>query len=121
LIIWAKHPQPVEIVAKDRILDPDEIVSGILDRTNFGDGFFGAPRLVRVDHYPGARPHRASKQVEPMEVSRKVRVADLDLECAVAKGVGPAEELYEFMVAEVKIQSWGVSADTIAPAAQELV
>ena len=56
-----------------------------------------------------------------MQVARQVGMTSLDLERAVAEGVGIAEELGELVVAQMEIEARGISAHAVAPAAEEAV
>ena len=95
----AQHAQPVEIVAQDRILDPQQIMTGAPDRLHLHERLLGRPRLVGIDHDRGALRHAAFQQIEPVQVAVEIVVADLDLEGAVAELGGVGEQALEFLVA----------------------
>ena len=114
----AEEPQAVEIGAENRILDPEEIVSGTPDRLEPGQRLLGAPGLVGIDHDAGAAAHGLAEEIQAMQVALEVGVADLDLEGGVADRVGVPEQLDEGVVGEMEVEPAGIGGDAIAAAAE---
>ena len=97
------------------------LISGVADACQFDERFLGAPGLVGVDHHQRARADGLAQEIEPVQVAVEIGMADLDLECAVAERVGVAEELGEFVVRQVKVETGGIGADAVAPASEQPV
>ena len=56
-----------------------------------------------------------------MQVVFEIGVADLDLEGAVAEGVGAFEQIDKVLVGQMEVEARGVGANFIAASAEELV
>ena len=54
-----------------------------------------------------------------MQIALEVGMADLDLERAIAERVGTLEKLGEFRVAQMEVETRGIGADPVAPAAEQ--
>ena len=72
--------RPVEIVAQDRVLDPEDVVAGAPDRLELDERLLGAPGLVGVDHDHAPGRTVLVRRAQPVQVPLEVGVPDLDLE-----------------------------------------
>ena len=121
--VGARQPQPaqaVEIVARDRILDPVEAVAGTLEQRQRRPGFRRRPRFVGIGHDRTAIvAGRLLQQVEPVEIAFDIGMADLDLVPAIPCLRGIAEQLAEVMVGQVEIEPAGIDGHGVALFAEQ--
>ena len=114
-----EHPQAVEIVAQDRILDPQQLEAGLVDRVSSTNASL-APQASLASIMTSARlPTVLTEQLKAVQVTLEIRMADLDLERFIADRRGMAEKLGELAVAEMEIESRSIGPHTFALAAEQ--
>ena len=113
--------QPVEVVAKARVLDPIERNAGVVECMQPADRLLGCPRLVGIGHQQALASDGFLYEPESSNVPLQVRVTDLDLERREARSPRAGVEVDDLLVGEMELEPTGVGRHPLTLASEQPV